>query len=377
MFNEIVEGLGLKKRTSILLIGVVSILMLSAASTSNAPIAVDFSTGRFSDSIPAGLIWSENFDDGNISEWNIYGINATGPLPDELCIGNFSLDGGVMRATGEEWNIASHNSTVAYGTWSFDMDVQIPEDETHYIVAFIQYHFSQRDLNEGRLSPGYALGFYFTIGGNQEIRLIRGSHDLSPKALFLDYYYSQDITGWKHFIVTREPSGQFYVYMNGTLILGGKNTDYTTCERFSFSTHANPAIDNIVVDNNVIYDGAPPEIEPQIPNSITITEGESFFYNVNATDFSGIDSWWIDDTENFTIDEEGVITNNTALSLGDYSIGVWVNDTLGNTQQASFGLSVVPSTSSEFSLPIEIILAVGGGAIIIIIVLVFLTRRKS
>ena len=372
-FNEITEGVRLRKTTWIFVIGILSILVFSTASISNITMTADFNICRFSNSIQAETIWSEDFDDGNISEWNIYGINATGPLPDELCIGNFSLDGGILRATGEEWNIASHNSTIAYGTWSFDMDVQIPEDETHYIVAFIQYQFSQRDLDEGRLSPGYALGFYFNIGGNQEIRLIRGSHDLTPKALFLDYYYNQDITGWKHFIITRDPLGQIYVYMNETLILEGKNTDYTTSERFSLSTHANPAIDNIIVNDTITYDKAPPVWENTIADQ-QIVEGESFRYDINASDFSGIDSWWIDDTENFTIDENGVITNNIALSVGDYIIGVSVNDTRGNTQHNSFELSVVPHS---ISLPIEMILAIGGGTVVIIVILVIFIKRKS
>ena len=161
--------------------------------------------------------------------------------------------------------------------------------------------------------------------------------------------------------------------MNETLILEGKNTDYTTSERFSLSTHANPAIDNIIVNDTITYDKAPPVWENTIADQ-QIVEGESFRYDINASDFSGIDSWWIDDTENFTIDENGVITNNIALSVGDYIIGVSVNDTRGNTQHNSFELSVVPHS---ISLPIEMILAIGGGTVVIIVILVIFIKRKS
>jgi len=72
----------------------------------------------------------------------------------------------------------------------------------------------------------------------------------------------------------------------------------------------------------------------------TIEFGQSFFYDVNASDPSRIDRYWVDDTINFTIDGEGVITNNTALSIGDYRLLIYVNDMLGNENSAEIKITV-------------------------------------
>ena len=78
----------------------------------------------------------------------------------------------------------------------------------------------------------------------------------------------------------------------------------------------------------------------QLPTNQIVGFREFFRYNLNATDYSGIDKWLINDTLHFAIDNSGVITNITTLSLGDYGIQVWVNDTLGYTITASFTVAV-------------------------------------
>jgi len=78
--------------------------------------------------------------------------------------------------------------------------------------------------------------------------------------------------------------------------------------------------------------------------------GDMFVYNLNATDISGIDSWWVNDTDNFEIDGEGIITNHTNLQVGSFGLQVWVDDTLGNTQTAEFSVTVqdtIPPTWDE------------------------------
>ncbi|MHA2426193.1 MAG: hypothetical protein ACXAEF_15500, partial [Candidatus Thorarchaeota archaeon] len=61
------------------------------------------------------LVWSEDFDEGISEDWEIIGINWT-ESAGVLVTGNFSLDGGVLRATGPEMNFALRNSSVVYGT---------------------------------------------------------------------------------------------------------------------------------------------------------------------------------------------------------------------------------------------------------------------
>ncbi|MFW9935705.1 MAG: NosD domain-containing protein [Candidatus Thorarchaeota archaeon] len=60
----------------------------------------------------------------------------------------------------------------------------------------------------------------------------------------------------------------------------------------------------------------------------------------NATDPSGIDTYYLEDTETFSINESGYLTNRTSLVLNSvYDIWVNVNDTWGHT--TSLGVTLI------------------------------------
>jgi len=379
-------------------------VILSIASTTLVTQSPDFVSFRSeSDVTPADTVWLEDFDDGNISEWGIYAI--AGEFPYNNPPGNFTVKDGALRVNGSDggMSIANRSSQVAYGTWDFDIDV-VDTSNDEIVIYFLSQKWNlthwgidgyfllivtgeYNNIYQPRLKPGKVYA-----APNERGRLVQW---------YQEYPYN-DILGWKHFTITRQGNGQFYIYMNGTLACGFKDNQHTTCNQFCFASYPGPAIDNINVSNTVDVDKAPPEWESLIPNYITITEGESFYFDANATDYSGIDKWWIDDTENFTINQEGVITNNVVLSLGDYSIGIWVNDTLGNIQHDRLGLSVMPSTTTAttatttttapsttpttsttttntggggFPIQSEILLIATGGIIIIVLVILFVRKR--
>ena len=104
----------------------------------------------------------------------------------------------------------------------------------------------------------------------------------------------------------------------------------------------NDTLDNTLTATFLIAveDNTPPEWV-FVPSDQAIAEDESLTYDLDATDPSGIDSWWLNDTGHFAIDSNGVITNISALSVGIYGIQIWVNDTLGNTLTATFDVKVV------------------------------------
>lgn len=68
--------------------------------------------------------------------------------------------------------------------------------------------------------------------------------------------------------------------------------------------------------------------------------GVPFEYTLNAVSLNGLDKWWLNDTGNFYVNGTGTITNVSSLSLGDYGLQVWVNDTLGYELNASFRVTV-------------------------------------
>jgi hypothetical protein len=323
-------------------------------------------------SAPAAIVWSDDFDDHNISDWGIYGIVGTRPYT--AVPGNFTAEDGVLRANGTEdtFSIATVNSSVAYGTWTFDVDV-VDTYNHEIVIPFIMIKWTIE-------SWGIDCYFFQIVTGMYESdpqpRLQAGKTYASDSpggraVVWFGSFPYDNILGWKNFIITRENDGQFYVYINGTLAMGFKDNQHTTCKEFIFSTGPGPAIDNIVVSDSVDYDAAPPEWKPN-PKDQTIEFGQDFRYDINATDHSGIGAWGLNDTTNFVIDSNGVITNIVDLELGRYGLNVSVSDIGGFTRSATFTVSVESATPPDVLLYVM----VGGGVVLIVLVVVFIRYRK-
>lgn len=78
----------------------------------------------------------------------------------------------------------------------------------------------------------------------------------------------------------------------------------------------------------------------EIPTDQTISFNKSFRYDVNASDASGIDHYWINDTDNFIIDSNGVITNKTNLSVGSYWLEIRAYDPYENYNSTVIKITV-------------------------------------
>ena len=74
--------------------------------------------------------------------------------------------------------------------------------------------------------------------------------------------------------------------------------------------------------------------------------GEALSVQFIASDLSGIDEYYLNDTTNFAIDSTGLITNATALTAGDYGLNVSVADIYGNTISVSIRIQVLADTST-------------------------------
>ncbi|MHA1992794.1 MAG: serine hydrolase domain-containing protein, partial [Candidatus Hodarchaeales archaeon] len=77
----------------------------------------------------------------------------------------------------------------------------------------------------------------------------------------------------------------------------------------------------------------------QIPEDQLIQEGDSFFYDVNASDTSGV-AYSIDDTVNFNITSEGIITNSLNLSTGVYPLEIRAYNSFNNSLTATINIRV-------------------------------------
>ncbi|MFC1728648.1 hypothetical protein ACFLZ7_04280 [Nanoarchaeota archaeon] len=86
----------------------------------------------------------------------------------------------------------------------------------------------------------------------------------------------------------------------------------------------------------------------QTPTDQTARIDRVFSYDVNATDPSGIDQYFINDTTNFAINSStGEITNATGLSLGNYSLNISVNDTYGKLLSTIITITVLVADTSS------------------------------
>ncbi len=133
----------------------------------------------------------------------------------------------------------------------------------------------------------------------------------------------------------------------------------------------------------------PSDISPtwvEAPTNQAMFDGSYFAYDLNATDPSGLDTWWLNDTTNFAIDGNGIITSVPILAVGLYGLNVSVNNTLGDVLSGEFTLTVQLSTTTTtttttpgtfFGTPIEIILLLALVIAIIIIAIIMLLRRRS
>jgi subtilisin family serine protease len=97
------------------------------------------------------------------------------------------------------------------------------------------------------------------------------------------------------------------------------------------------------------------DIEPpswvELPTDQFVEFSDSFNYDLSATDLAGISQWWLNDTFHFSIDSNGVITNNIILPVGVYRVKVWVNDTHSNIQNISFKVIVQDTIPPEWNPP--------------------------
>jgi len=90
-------------------------------------------------------------------------------------------------------------------------------------------------------------------------------------------------------------------------------------------------------------DVAPPNwIE--IPTDQVVELGSRFSYQVSAFDESGIDHYWISDTENFEIDNTGLIVDKDFLELGAYEFEVRAYDPYDHYCSATILITVTDST---------------------------------
>jgi hypothetical protein len=142
-------------------------------------------------------------------------------------------------------NVVVHPSTVATGTWSFDVYVT---GDGGGIILFM-------------LGPGRAYMIDIT---SDTIYLWRSGIDEEGRRvggvmLHFPYIVRDSFSGWQHIDVTRDEYGRIRVYHEGKMVIGdlflaigSYDTLLTTSERFLYAAPSSGmALDNVVVSNTI------------------------------------------------------------------------------------------------------------------------------
>jgi len=174
-------------------------------------------------------MWSDDFNDGNYEGWTVQN-------------GTFTVKNGRLKAGPGSYNVIMHQSSVAFGTWSFDLF-----SNSSAVIVFIGTYplYSSLAPNQGyKLSQGGATGYFIQ-------RYTSDSPHGSVSRWDRSFGYEVSAFKWQHINITRSQDGHICIYDNGTLILDtADNANIPASEYFLFSGKE-AIIDNIVVSNTV------------------------------------------------------------------------------------------------------------------------------
>lgn len=106
------------------------------------------------------------------------------------------------------------------------------------------------------------------------------------------------------------------------------------------------------IDRLYILLTEPEPVWDDIPGDKFLEYTQPLSYQMNATLLPTTDNWWVNDTGNFAIDSNGLITNASILPIGDYGVQVSANDTWGRTISEDFMITVQDTTSPIWTPPI-------------------------
>lgn len=338
--------------------------------------SVNLSILRSTNSQLSSEVWSDDFENETmtLNQWKFGGINLT--TFDDEYTPNITVSNGMLYSDGPDLNEMVHNSTTTTGTWSLDVFL---EDSNPYdlLIVFMSPHWVNIITNPS----GYAV--YLELGGGVS-RFMLGYFVWDPAGNYLqdiDEYTDTITSGWVHIDITRQSDNSMYVHLNGSLRLQGLDTHVSTSQHFVLVSHYYMVFDNITVSDTVDIDQVSPHwTEPLVDQSIT--EGDDFLYSLHANDNAGLDTWWVADPTHFSIDQQGSLTSVEPLPAGNYSVEVFVNDTLGNVLSGTFNLEVIGlplTTTTGVSEPLDpltyVLLAISAGSSVVIIVMVLRIYR--
>ena len=162
------------------------------------------------------------------------------------------------------------------------------------------------------------------------------------------WWYCKNSTNWVElFDAGGGDGGSIYeegIYWNITNTSQLINTTLTSLSEGSHNVTiwCNDTAGNMGQSNYTYFsvDTTPPTFDEYPANRTIEFNVDSVGIDINATDTSGIDTWWTNETDNFTINSSGYLSNTTFLGIFNFYINISVNDTFGNTNSMILNINI-------------------------------------
>ena len=218
-------------------------------------------------------VWYDNFDDKEPDGWEtkILDWDLSDAFTGEPA--EFDTSDGTLKAPGETpgniWYLATHNSSIDVGTWSFDVNI-VNTDWEHFYV------FLMTDDWEDYPSKAYSYDIIFVTEHDDLEIDSKGGIVLYKRPGYRiqwdtigEWSSTEEILGWHHIDVTRDPDGVFDVYLDDELIIHVEDEApvFDMFSTFRFEASSGPEIDNVVVldtyDIETAREWTEPEPEPE------------------------------------------------------------------------------------------------------------------
>lgn len=218
----------------------------------------------------ADSVWYDTFDDNEADGWKMEKIDWD--LAYALQSAELDTSNGTLKAPegtpGNIWYLATHNSSLDYGTWSFDVNI-VDTDWEHFYVFFMTDDWADY--------PGKTYSYdliFITEAGDLEpdskggIVLFKRPGWRSKWDTIGEWSSTEEIVGWHHVDITRDPDGVFDVYLDDELIIHveDEEPEFGQFSTFRFEASSGPEIDNVVALDTYDIDTAREyefEVEPE------------------------------------------------------------------------------------------------------------------
>ena len=125
-----------------------------------------------------------------------------------------------------------------------------------------------------------------------------------------------------------------------------------------------------------VEDLTPPELDG--PSIIIATVGANISIQYTATDPSGIQSWSVNDTINFEISSNGLLTLIGDLPVGNYTLLLEVADPHGHATNLFITVAIVADSGAGGGIPADLLLIIGaGGGVAVLVIVIILYKTKK